>query len=264
MTLSYNGIELLSELLRQGRFFRLWRTASKVVARTDMRWRGALVQAFGPLMPAWAWRWLSNTFNDHRWDVLDYTVMPAGRVAELDLRNLAQQRAHDLDLRPWKDSFAIRNAALRAGVQGTFNKGVLAGWGIDRRDPTADKRLVEFCFGVPTEEFIADGIQRALGRRALCDRLPAAVINERKRGYQAADWHESLAAASGEVAAEVDRLADFTPASRTLDVARMQHLVKTMPTSGWERQDVRQRYRVGLLRGISAGHFLRKASGSNQ
>lgn len=264
MTLSYNGVEFLSELLRQGRLIKLCRTAAKIVAKTDMRWRGALVQAFGPLMPDWAWRWLSDTFNDHRWDVLDYTAMPAARVAELNLHETARERGHDLSLRPWKSSFALRSAALRAGERGSFNKGVLAGWGIDRRDPTADRRLVEFCFSIPTEEYIAGGVQRALGRRALSDRLPAAVINERKRGYQAADWYEGLAAARTEVSAELERLTDFAPASRTLDVARMKRLVENMPSAGWERQDVRQRYRVGLLRGISAGHFLRKASGANQ
>jgi hypothetical protein len=48
-----------------------------------------------------------------------------------------------------------------------------------------------------------------------------------------------------------------------LDIERMKNLIDNFPTSGWERVDVEDRYRVALLRGVSAGHFLRKASGAN-
>ena len=44
----------------------------------------------------------------------------------------------------------------------------------------------------------------------------------------------------------------------------MHALVENWPTSGWERNDIIRRYRLALLRGISAGHFLRKASGANR
>ena len=128
----------------------------------------------------------------------------------------------------------------------------------------ADKRLVEYCLSIPTEQYLANGVQRALAKRALADRLPQAVFNERKKGYQAADWHEGLTAARAEIAAELERLAACAPAARALDIERMKRLVENWPTSGWERPDVMRPYRLALLRGISAGHFLRKASGANQ
>jgi asparagine synthase (glutamine-hydrolysing) len=90
------------------------------------------------------------------------------------------------------------------------------------------------------------------------------VLNEQKKGYQAADWHEGLTAARADVAAELDRLAACAPAAQALNIGRMQKLVENWPKSGWERDGVRQAYRQALLRGISAGHFLRKASGANQ
>ena len=40
-------------------------------------------------------------------------------------------------------------------ITGNYNKGTLAGWGIDVRDPTADRRLVEFCLTVPLETISA-------------------------------------------------------------------------------------------------------------
>jgi asparagine synthase (glutamine-hydrolysing) len=73
-----------------------------------------------------------------------------------------------------------------------------------------------------------------------------------------------LTAARSEVAVELDRLAAFPPAANALDIDRMKRLVANWPKAGWEQEAVTQPYRQALLRGISAGHFLRKASGANQ
>jgi hypothetical protein len=35
------------------------------------------------------------------------------------------------------------------------------------------------------------------------------------------------------------------------------------PTGGWENEAVLRNYRIALLRALSTGHFLRRASGSN-
>jgi asparagine synthase (glutamine-hydrolysing) len=264
MSVSYTGLELLPELLRSGRLIRLWREAAKLVANTDMRWRGALAQTFGPFTPVWLWDWANETFTGQRQDILSYTAVRAERLAELDLAALARERDLDFSYRPWKDGFAMRLWVMGRNDTGNINSGTLAGWGIDRRDPTADKRLVEYCLSIPTEQYLSGGVQRVLAKRALADRLPQAVLNEQKKGYQAADWHEGLTAARADVAAELSRLAACAPAAEALNIARMQKLVENWPKSGWERESVRQAYRLALLRGVSAGHFLRKASGANQ
>ena len=88
---------------------------------------------------------------------------------------------------------------MRRADTGNYSKGALAGWGVDLRDPTADRRLVEYCLSVPTDQYLKDGVPRALGKRALADRLPEAVINQRFKGYQSADWYEGLTAARGDI-----------------------------------------------------------------
>jgi asparagine synthase (glutamine-hydrolysing) len=123
---------------------------------------------------------------------------------------------------------------------------------------------VEYCLNIPTEEYVAGGVQRALARRVLADRLPQSVLNEQRKGYQAADWHEGLTAARAEIAVELERLAANASAAGALDIERMNRLVNDWPAAGWERPEISQRYRLALMRGISAGHFLRKASGANQ
>jgi asparagine synthase (glutamine-hydrolysing) len=264
MTISYAGLQLLPELIRSGRWVRWWREARALVGPGKMRWRGALVQSFGPWIPVPVWTWLNRAAGGSAYDVLDYTAIHPSRLAEFDLPARARDRNHDLTYRPWQDGVAMRLWVLRRGDPGNGHKAVLGGWRIDMRDPTADRRLIEFCLAVPNEQYLRDGLIKALPRRAFADRLPKAVLDETRKGYQAGDWHEKLTAVRGRLAAEIESLEDCPPAARALDVARMRRLVETWPASGWERDKIVRPYRLALLRGISAGHFLRRATGANR
>ena len=122
---------------------------------------------------------------------------------------------------------------------------------------------MEYCLSIPTDRYLVNGVSRAVAREALRDRLPAAVLTEGRRGYQAADWHVGLAAGRPAAAMELDQLAACQSAARTLDVGRMKRLLDDLPASGWEKPGQMHAYRLALLRGVAAGHFLRKASGSN-
>jgi len=56
--------------------------------------------------------------------------------------------------------------------------------GVETRDPLGYLPLVEFCFAIPPEQYLLDGVPRALARRVLSDRLPPHVVHERRRGLQ--------------------------------------------------------------------------------
>jgi asparagine synthase (glutamine-hydrolysing) len=263
MTLSYNGAELLPELIRAGRLIR-WLGEARGLHKTQaVRWVSVMARSLGPWFPVWLWKLARRINGASDFDLSRYSLIRPARVDELNLKARAKARQHDLAYRPWKDGYVVRMWALRRGDRGAAQKGILAGWGIDMRDPTADRRLVEFCLATPTDQFMRDGVPRALARRALADRLPAAVLDAPLKGYQAADWHEGLTAARDEVAAEVERLAACAPASAALSTERMRQLVRDWPQSGWDRHEVMEPYRLALLRGISAGHFLRRVAGSN-
>ncbi len=63
--LSYDGVELLPELLRSGRWLRLWAEASALVAARHLRWRGVLANTFGPWCPPALWRWANKIGGGH-------------------------------------------------------------------------------------------------------------------------------------------------------------------------------------------------------
>lgn len=262
-SLSYGGLERLPELLRSGRVFALGAETARLAGRGVMSWKGAAAATFGGYLPPRLWRWLCER-RGQDWDLAGYSAISAERVEALDIPRLARERELDLSYRPWRNGFDARVWMLRRVDVGNHNKGFLAGWGIDHRDPTADRRLVEFCLSVPMDQFLRGGLPRSLGLRALADRLPRCVLEERRKGYQGADWHEGLVAARVSLTDEIERLVPCAPAARTLDLERLRRLAGNWPESGWERPEVVRAYRLALLRGLSAGHFLRKAAGSNR
>jgi asparagine synthase (glutamine-hydrolysing) len=170
-TASDNGIALLPELLLAGRFVRLWREACALVRTGFRSRRGVLLYTMGAFLPAWLWLWANRRFRGVSFDIFEHTAIRPDRFAELGLSALAHARGLDLFSRPQTDGFTSRLLFLTSYDSGDWYKGTLAGWGIDCRDPLADKRLAEYCLSIPTTEYLVDGIPRALAKRAFSDRL---------------------------------------------------------------------------------------------
>ena len=63
---------------------------------------------------------------------------------------------------------------------------------LEERDPTADRRVLEFALGVPDEQHTRAGAGRILVRRAFAAELPESILAGRKRGLQAAAAVERL------------------------------------------------------------------------
>jgi asparagine synthase (glutamine-hydrolysing) len=255
ITLSYDGLFLLPELFRQGRWFHWLRESRAIVARRGFRWRGIAARTFGPWVPDSIRIWLERVINGQYQQVPECSLIHPERLA--DIRGAGRKAVSAAE----KDGFLRRLEILCSDDYGNWNKGILAGWQIDRRDPTVDLRLVEFCLAVPTEHYLRDGVPRALARNALSDRLPKVVLEESRRGVQSADWHERLTAIRDQVALEIDQIAACPAAARMLDLEKLRSLVENWPAEGWERDDISSIYRGSLLRAISIGHFMRSVAG---
>lgn len=58
-----------------------------------------------------------------------------------------------------------------------------------QRDPTNDLRVIRFCLSLPEEQYVQNGLDRALIRRSTEKLLPDKVrLNRHYRGVQGADW----------------------------------------------------------------------------
>jgi asparagine synthase (glutamine-hydrolysing) len=262
-TISYAGMETLPELAARGKWLRLLGEGRALVRTGHARWTNVLAAALGPWLPEPMWNALCRMGRGWSWDIDQYTAINPERRRSLDLDKCAREQGFDLSFRPPKNGFDTRLWCLRRVDWGNNNKGVLGGWGIDMRDPTTDRRLIEFCLSVPASLYLQDGVPRALGARAFEDRVPQRLLTERRKGTQAIDWHEDMDASRDRLREEVSRLEQVPEAVRALNLERMHDLIDDWPAGDWNGHHAMFNYRMALLRGIVSGHFLRKATRSN-
>jgi asparagine synthase (glutamine-hydrolysing) len=145
--------------------------------------------------------------------------------------------------------------------RGLADKGMMSAayramYGVGVRRPTMDQRIVEFCFALPEDQFLREGLPRRLARLAMADRLPSEVLESRQRGLQAADWFERLSAIRRQISDELAQLERSALARRTLDLPRMHRLVENWPRGDWGETRIVNEDRSLLTNGLMAGRFI--------
>ena len=69
----------------------------------------------------------------------------------------------------------------------TINTKLSLRYSLWKRDPTNDLRVIRFCLSLPEDQYVQNGMNRALIRRATENYLPDKVrLNQRTRGVQGA------------------------------------------------------------------------------
>lgn len=263
VSFSYDGMQRLPELLADGAWLRLAVETLRLV-RGGTRAGTVAAATLGPFLPTWAWQ-VARRLTGRARRLDQYSAISPAAAAALAPDPRLAERQLDLSYKPKRDSVAARLWMMSRVDPGNFNKGVLGGWGLDLRDPSADRRLFEFCLSVPLEQYLHGGQPRALARSAFADRLPAELLAERRKGLQAADWGEAMQASREQLREEVERIAANPETRKVLDTEAMRHWIENWPGGGdWNRPHVVQRYRLALLRGVSTGRFIRKVSGDNR
>ena len=205
-------------------------------------------------MAVWARR-LSHQPVAPVWDTMASPINPdfarstgiADRVRAARLDHLNAQRLGEID---------FRVAVLRGGADILDAYSGFRPWfGIETRDPTADRRVVEYCFSIPGSQYLRHGVTRSLIRRAMEGRLPDQIRNRTAFGAQGADWTEWLPAMQEMFRSELDLLGRSDTAARCLDLPRLRALVDRWPTRlGVEHY---AEYNLLLPRGIMMGRFIR-------
>ncbi|MEA2999606.1 MAG: hypothetical protein QOK17_1439 [Sphingomonadales bacterium] len=251
LAFSHNGLDLLPALFRRGRLLRLAGEIAALRRRGGVGLAGGLAATLRPILPFAAWKALAAATGRGPLRWLSGAVNPDTPVPEPD------------ESSPPDGPLPARAAGFEIVDLGNFQKAMLGGWGLDYRDPTSDRRLVEYCLSLPPTAFLANGVRRAAAREALAGRAPQALLRETRPGLQAADWHEGATAARAALAEELERAAACAPVCELLDVPKLRRLVDEWPAEGWDRPDIDKAYRLDLLRAVSLAAFVRKASGSN-
>jgi asparagine synthase (glutamine-hydrolysing) len=136
---------------------------------------------------------------------------------EVDLR--ARALGHDFRYRG-QDGERFKNLTV-VDYSGDWLAAEKALFGVEVRDPTADIGVVSFCLGVPPKQYLVEGIDRSLIRRAMWGVLLEVVLINRLRGLQAADWYEKLEAQLDDFASELAELSTSPLVREAIDLERL-------------------------------------------
>ena len=116
--------------------------------------------------------------------------------------------------------------------------------GVAKRDPTRDKRVIEFCLRVPGEQYVKMGEERSLIRRGMEGILPDEIrLNTLRRGIQSADWVQRIIPQWDNIIEQLQSMINDKNTSKYLDVEKLR---KAMPPKG-RLPDWEHRYLIRML-----------------
>ncbi|MBW4618359.1 MAG: hypothetical protein KME17_03100 [Cyanosarcina radialis HA8281-LM2] len=252
-TVSWSGVGNLCPAIVRGD----WRTLfaafhnSKVGAWVTLK-RQILKPMLQPSLNAFQ---RLKTIGRVAWE--DYSAINPQWAAQIDLAGQMRAAGHDPFFGESYNSQHLHLARFRSGRLGAVGELWMengAAHQLDVRDPTRDRRLIEFCWRVPDRVFWANGIQRGLIRQGMAGVLPDAVMYGQRKGLQAADVGDRVWAERKAISAALDRLEAHSLAKAWLDLPKMRSVLAALE-SGVTPTKTRQ---VGsiLLRGLGVGLFL--------
>lgn len=134
------------------------------------------------------------------------------REQEIDITGTSISNAYDMKREQFEKPYYW-------SINGTYETKLSLRYALWDRDPTNDLRLIQFCLSVPEEQYVQNGLDRALIRRATKSFLPDKVrLNQRVRGIQGADGVYRMAPFWNEFIEEVEELSVDPVISEFLNV----------------------------------------------
>lgn len=262
-TISWNGWSQAVTHLLRGRLptaARQWQLYYRLTPYSG--WTAFRKLFVEPTMPTWYGDWVERRRHPARraaWQ--SHSAVRPDFAATMAVDRRARDNGHDFLYRFRSDE---RTRSLwPADYIGDWNAAEKAVTGVEVRDPTADIDVIAYCFGVPPEQYLAEGTDRSLIRRAMWGLLPETVLTNRLSGLQGADWYEKLGRQRPALARDVAACSQSPLARRILDLPRLERAIENWPTGGWHTPEIFTEYNLMLTRGVAAGRFLRWLEAAN-
>jgi asparagine synthase (glutamine-hydrolysing) len=224
LTISYNGWGLFPELVQRGKWLRLIRELSAMGYRWQKILRQWVLPPFipGPLYSRYK-QWRRGGATTWEWSLIHPRfAATSGLVDRLNRLEFDAKSGYNCKLA------RVENFTAYSETADWYAK-LRARFGLDFRTPAFDRRIVEFCIGIPTDQYLYKGCDRWLIRRAMKGRLPESVLYKKKYGVQASDWFPRLTRERGRIAKEISRLALNADVASIIDLRRLSQILENWP-----------------------------------
>jgi asparagine synthase (glutamine-hydrolysing) len=126
------------------------------------------------------------------------------------------------------------------------------------RDPTNDLRVIRFCLSVPEEQFVQNGLDRALIRRSTKNYLPDQIrLNQRVRGVQGADGVHRMIPSWNVLINELQQVIEDPLVSGYLNIKELENALSTIRKDPKPNLVFDTEFRI-LMRSLIFYRFMKK------
>jgi asparagine synthase (glutamine-hydrolysing) len=264
LTLSYDGMARLPSLLRSGQAWTLLEelraTAQYLGMSTPRLAARVLVKS---RLPASVYSHLQRLRGRYEGRPLAASGINAEFAAQTGVvKRRLENGLQALAQRP-SDSRRLRIWGIQQNLRLRYLRGVnTRSTGLNTSSPLVDRRLMEFCLAIPDDQYLRNGQTRWLARRVLADRVPAAVLNNTRRGRQCPELLFRMQAQQAHLNAQLEQLESSLLAQRCLDLPRMRSVLNRLADIPNTRSDVP--LLLMLHRTLHQGQFLRWVESGGQ
>jgi asparagine synthase (glutamine-hydrolysing) len=261
ITMSYHGWGLFAELFWTGRWLRLFAE----IRSSGYQWRRHVrQQLIGPLIPAPLFRRYKQWRRAGNPPWYDYSLIRPEFAARSGVIDRAARENMPFDAPPIRDWRLARINHLRNDCEAAdWYAKLRAAFRLDVRTPACDLRVVEFCVGIPEDQYLYKGRDRWLMRRAMEGRLPDIVLNQKKYGAQAADWYPRLTRTRNHIAEEAKRLAKNPEVTSILDMQRLNTILDSWPDCQPSEYTPQEEHLLALPNALGTAYFIEYMTGAN-
>lgn len=268
-TLSHTGDGIFGEYLCRGALFPLVNELRAISKGSRHFVRNTFKHLVFPLGPNWLWstkeRLRGHLPPDQNWQ--RFSTVASEFAAEMNIADRIKDAGYSYTgskpeySRPlWFnmiDNFMTETGDILQGLRSMY--------GIDIRDPFADRRLVEWSFGVPERQFFRNGVNRWLIRRMMIGQIPDSVLQNKKLGLQTADWHVRLSRDLPAMRRDLDLIAEDRDLSRMVNVEMVRNLLDDWPGQTVTDLDDDRFFQLPVLlpMTLQIARFVQREKGTN-
>jgi asparagine synthase (glutamine-hydrolysing) len=264
---------LFRQWFRKGQWLHLSQEYRKYIRRHQTHDRNPLRRFFGsvvrPQLPDWldvAWSTIRSNAEQSGYQT--YSAIHPEYAEEMKVAERMEQFHVDDRFRPVRSRRELLQQLMDNGTSNYtdgFSEPSKQNSGVQGRDPLGDRKIMEFCYGLPDDQFFKNGVDRRLIKRMLASRLPQEILHA-QRGDQGADWHGRMSRSLKRIEHELDRLADDPVMSKRLDIDRMRKAIRDWPDHTPRSLNDHPEFaimRLAIPRAISVARFINRVEGKN-
>lgn len=189
-----NAAEYFCWLVQHGKWIRLWREICALNQREHYTRKSLLLTAIKDALHVNDGHTTKEELFQNSLIKRDYLEKSGALDRLLAYENLTDHARSNYST--FRNAFIDRSILRHYGEYMQHNSLYT---GVIIRDPTRDRRMIEFVAGIPLDQFTHNGYRRRLISEYMKEYMPAHVLEENRQGRQSADEKQRLVAREEEL-----------------------------------------------------------------